>query len=122
MRIAKGERFRVVQPLKRAALVYFSAPFTGGFECTLATGTVLAAAQDSGPDKNTVLLVPEEKEPFERTWLTEERNDLQIPRVRVSFPEVRHRKASSLASITHHRQLRAALESHVSRTTVATSP
>jgi hypothetical protein len=75
MRIAKGERFRVVQPLKRAALVYFSAPFTGGFECTLATGTVLAAAQDSGPDKNTVLLVPEEKEPFERTWLTEERND-----------------------------------------------
>jgi hypothetical protein len=72
MLIAKGERFRVVQPLKRAALVYFAAPFTGGFECTLATGTVLAVAQDSGPEKNTVLLVPEEREPFERTWLTEE--------------------------------------------------
>jgi hypothetical protein len=72
MRIAKGERFRVVQPLKRAALVYFAAPFTGGFECTLGTGTVLAAAQDSGPDKNTVLLVPEEREQFERTCLTEE--------------------------------------------------
>jgi hypothetical protein len=75
MRIAKGERFQVGKDVKRTALVYFDAPFTGGFKCTLAVGTILVVAQDSHADNNAVLLVPETKESFERLYLTEEERD-----------------------------------------------
>ena|SRR5260370_12809842 len=86
MRIAKGERFRVVKSVKRTALVYFDAPFTGGFKCTLAVGTVLVVAQDSGPENNTVLLVPENRESFEHVHLSEkERSDSKYLGFALSF-------------------------------------
>lgn len=71
MGVAKGTRYRVTRDIERTALVYFTAPFTGGFKCSLAAGTVLVAVRESDEDSTRVFLAPEDKESYEAKYVPE---------------------------------------------------
>jgi hypothetical protein len=72
MSLRKGSRFRVIEEVRKKALVYFAAPFTGGFECILPVGALLMAARDIAAGDSEVFLVPEDKELYETKYLPEQ--------------------------------------------------
>lgn len=70
MRVAKGDRFRVIKATEKTALLYFASPFTGGFKCTLPIGTVLVTVRDSEAGDTRVFLAAENREPFESKYVS----------------------------------------------------
>jgi len=54
-----GSRFVVKTPLSIRGLTHWRAPFTGGFECTVAPGTVVVVAHEPTPGATAVGVRPE---------------------------------------------------------------
>jgi hypothetical protein len=69
--VEKGDRFIVTKDMPSRGLVYYAAPASGGFRCTVPAGTILIADQDQvkgapgfvcRPEKDVeleTLLIPE---------------------------------------------------------------
>jgi hypothetical protein len=64
--IKKGTRLRVVAEHEMSALVHWKSPFTSGFKCVPAIGTVLIVTHDQMEGAPAFVALPDDYDSFER--------------------------------------------------------
>jgi hypothetical protein len=70
--VHKDQRWRVVRDLATSGVTSWRAPFTGGFECVIPSGTVVTVDNDPPMGASAVYCVPENYDDLERAFVPAE--------------------------------------------------
>ncbi len=73
--VCAGQRWRLIRDLRTGGLTSWRVPFSGGFECVVPSGTVVAVESDPPIRARAVYCIPENYDELECLLVPEEDRD-----------------------------------------------